>query len=79
MYTVSDRFLQRIRNSGKTRTVVDLYFEGSLVASDIPISEGQIRVSRGSDSRRSGSLTIPDPSLVPAIKSDLLIPYGTEI
>jgi len=79
MYSVSDRFLQRIGASGKVKTVVDLYFDGELVAADIPVAAGQIRCSRDSDSRRSGSLTIADPTLVPAIKSDILIPYGTEI
>lgn len=79
MYPVSDRFLQRTRTSGKVKTVVDLLFDGEVVATDIPISEGSIRVSRDSESRRSGSLVIPDPSLVPSIKSKTLLPYGTEI
>lgn len=80
MYSpLTTRFLQQIRQSGRTKTVVDLYFNGELAATDIPISGGSLRVDRGSDVRRSGSLQIADPSLVPAIKGDILLPYGTEI
>ena len=79
MYTVTDRFLQTIRQTGKRKTVVDLYLGGALVQSDVAVSDGNIRIDRGADHRRSGSLTIPNPDLVPAIKSDALSPYGTEV
>lgn len=79
MYAVTDRFLQRARQSGKIKTVVDLYFDGELVSSDIAVIDGSISVDRGSNIHRSGSLIIGDPTLVPAIKSDVLTPYGTEI
>lgn len=78
MQTTTAVFDRRIRQSGKRKTVVDLYFNNQVLAEDIPVSEGNVRMDRKAAIRRSGSITIPDRSLVPAFNSNLN-PYGTEV
>lgn len=67
-----------IRQSGKRKTVADVYFDGQLVAENLSVSEGSIRVELDGQVRRSGSITIADPRLVPAL-SDILSPLGAEM
>lgn len=78
MYAVTTKFLRRIRESGKRKTVVDVYYDGFLVASDIAVSEGNIRVDLDGQVRRTGSITVADPRLVPTLSSTLS-PLGTEV
>lgn len=78
MQTTTTVFDRRIRQSGKRKTVVDLYFNDQVLAEDIPVSEGNVRMDRKAAILRSGSITIPDRSLVPAFNSNLN-PYGTEV
>lgn len=79
MYSpLSPNFLRLIRQSGRRKTVADVYFEGALVAENLAVSEGSIRVELDGQVRRSGSVTIADPRLVPTL-SNVLSPLGTEI
>ncbi len=76
--TVTSRFLKKIRESGKRKTVVDVYYDSRLIASDIAVSEGTIRVDLEGQIRRTGSITVADPRLVPTL-STTLSPLGTEV
>lgn len=79
MYSpLSSNFSRLIRQSGRRKTVADVYYDGSLVAEDLAVSEGSIRVDLDGQVRRSGNITIADPRLVPTL-SDVLSPLGTEI
>lgn len=79
MYSpLSSKFDRSIRQSGRRKAVADIYFDGELIAEDLAVSEGSIRVELDGQVRRSGSITIADPRLVPAL-SDLLSPLGTEV
>lgn len=78
MYPVTSKFLRRIRESGRRKTVVDVYYDGLLVASDIAVSEGTIRLDLEGQVRRTGSITVADPRLVPTLSSTLS-PLGTEV
>lgn len=79
MYSVSDRFLNTIRKSGKRKTVVDVYRDSLKVLSDLPVVSGSLKVDRDGRTRRSGSMVVGDPTLFPRFNSDLLAPYSTEV
>lgn len=79
MYSpLSSKFDRAIRQSGKRKTVADIYFAGELISENLAVSEGTIRVELDGQVRRSGSITIADPRLVPTLSS-ILSPLGTEI
>lgn len=83
MYTVSDAFLEAIRQSGKRKTVVDVYYgkgdDSQLIASDLPVVDGSITIDSRASNRRSGSITIGDPDLFPNLLNNTPIePYGAE-
>lgn len=79
MYSpLSDRFITAIRESGKRKTVVDAWYANELVAADLPVSEGSIRVELEGQVRRSGSITIADPGLVSS-RLTAVSPHGTEL
>lgn len=80
-YTTSARWEQHIRRGPSPITKVDVTFPGEgVVFADLPIIDGSITVSRGASSRSSGSLTIGDPELLPALNSGSPIaPYGAEL
>jgi hypothetical protein len=80
VYTTTPRFDASIKNAGKRRTVVDIYVSNQLVESDLPVSEGSITVDRSARSRRSGTVTIADSSLMPRLApEDELSPFSTEL
>lgn len=79
MYATSDNFNRRIRQSGRRKTVVDVYYDGHLAASGLAVSGGNIRVDIDGDIRRSGDITIADPGLVPTFTADVLSPLGAEV
>lgn len=79
MYTpLSANFSRRVRESGKRKTVADVYYDNALIATDLAVSEGSIKVDLDGQVRRSGSVTIADPRLVPSF-SKVLSPQGAEI
>lgn len=79
MYSpLSDNFRRRIRESGTRKTVADVYYDGLPVATDLAVSDGNIRVDLEGQFRRSGNVTIADLRLVPTL-SKTLSPHGTEI
>lgn len=81
MYATSARWEQHIRKGPSPISKVDVTFPGQgIVFADLPIIDGSITVSRGATTRSSGSLTIGDPDLLPALNSGSPIaPYGAEL
>lgn len=79
MYSpLSTNFQRRIRESGIRKTVADVYYDGHIVATDLFVSDGNIRVDLEGQIRRSGNVTIADLRFVPTL-STTLSPQGTEI
>lgn len=78
MYAVSADFSRLIRESGVRKTVADVYYDGEMIASGLAVSDGSIRIELDGQVRRSGSITVADPRLVPTLTSTLS-PLGTEI
>lgn len=79
-YPVSTAFERVIRQSGKRKTVADIYEAGQIVAVDVPIVGGSINIDRKSGSRRAGSIVLGDPNFVPVAESETpLEPYALEI
>jgi hypothetical protein len=63
MYPVSDTFAWALRQSHTVAVRVDAYLSGSLIASDLPISDGTVSVASGTGVRRTLDLTITDRAL----------------
>ena len=79
MYSTTELFDRRIRQSGKRKTVVDIHYNGQVVETDIPVSGGDIRVDRSASIRRTASIQIADRKMVPSLEEGgVLEPYGTE-
>ncbi|MEV4939565.1 DUF5047 domain-containing protein [Streptomyces zaomyceticus] len=76
MYAVSAAFLAALATSHRMVTTVDAFYGGSLVAANIPVADGSVTVDRGSKTRRSLSLTVSDPALLPWDTTDTLAAYG---
>jgi hypothetical protein len=79
MYPVSARFLAALATSHTMVAKVDAYYAGQLVAANLPFSDGSVTVDRGSKTRRTLSLTIPDPKWLPWDATDPLAPYGQRL
>jgi hypothetical protein len=63
MYPVSETFARALRQAHAAVSRVDASLGGSLIAEDVPISDGQVTVSPGSGVRRTLDLTIADRGL----------------
>jgi hypothetical protein len=57
----------------------DVFYNGALIASRIPIADGSVTLDRGSKVRRSLSLTVADVSYLPWNPTDPLAVYGQQI
>ncbi|GAA0641279.1 hypothetical protein GCM10009548_01830 [Streptomyces malaysiensis subsp. malaysiensis] len=79
MYSVSSRFLATLATSHRMVTTVDAYYNGALVRSNIPVTDGSVTVDRGSKVRRNLSLTVADLSLIPWDVTDPLAVYGQQL
>lgn len=79
MLPVSQKFLTALRGSYSPIAVVDVYYGQQKVVSDIPVVDGSITVDRTSKTRRSGSITIGDPTFFPIFANSPLAPYGAEL
>lgn len=80
-YNVSSRWEKFIRRGMHPITRVDVSFPGEgIVYENLPVDGGSISITRGSAVRASGSVSIPDPTLFPALNDDSPIaPYGAEL
>jgi hypothetical protein len=79
MYPVSSTFLTTLATSHVMVARVDAFYNGQLVAANLPFSDGAVTVDRGSKTRRSLSLTVPDPKYLPRVEADTLAPYGQQL
>ena len=78
MYPVSDRFLARIAESHTPITQVLLFLTDGRVI-DVPHTGGSVTVDRGQAIRRTCTVTIDDPSLIPRTPTDQLATYGARL
>ncbi len=74
MYPVSATFLAALRQPHTMYVRVDVYYGGSLIQSNIEISDGQVTVNPGPGVRRQLDVTVADTALW-----DTLEPVGTEL
>ena len=79
MQAVSQEFLAALSSAHGVVTQVDILYGDTVVAEDIPFTDGSVSVDRGSDVRRSLSLTVPDPRVFPHLETDPYAPYGQRI
>ncbi|WP_055693364.1 DUF5047 domain-containing protein [Streptomyces prasinopilosus] len=78
MYPVSDRFLARLAESHTPITKVQLFLTTGDVI-DLEHTGGSVTVDRAQAIRRTCSVTIPDPALIPRTPSDQLAVYGARL
>jgi len=78
VYPVSDRFLARLAESHNVATRVQLFLTTGQVI-DLDHSGGSVSVSRSQATRRTCSVTCPDPSLIPRTPTDQLATYGARL
>ncbi|MFE9335279.1 DUF5047 domain-containing protein [Streptomyces sp. NPDC007063] len=79
MQPVSDRWARALATDHGYSVKVDVIFDGVVVAEDIAFTDGAVTVDRGSETRRSLSLTIPNPSDFPVDPADTYSVYGTRL
>lgn len=81
MQSTSERFQKAIRTSGQRKTMVNVTdsFGSALIFENIPVIEGQIVVDRNSEIRRSGSISIGDETLTPALNESHAGAFSVEI
>lgn len=78
MYPVSDRFLARLAESHQVATRVQLFLTTGQVI-DLDHIGGSVTVDRGQATRRTCSVTCPDPALIPRSPTDQLATYGARL
>ena len=78
MYPVSDRFLARLAESHRVATQVQLFLTDGRVV-DIPHTGGSVTVDRDQAVRRTCSVTVDDPTLIPRTPADELATYGAQL
>lgn len=78
MYPVSERFLARLAESHTPVTQVQLFLTTGEVV-DIEHTGGSVTVDRSQAIRRTCTVTVPDPSLIPRTPADELAVYGSRL
>jgi Domain of unknown function (DUF5047) len=78
LYPVSDRFLQRLAESHTPAFQVQLFLTDGRVI-DLEHTGGSVTVDRGQAIRRTCSVTIAEPSLIPRTPADQLATYGAQL
>ncbi|WP_369190155.1 DUF5047 domain-containing protein [Streptomyces sp. R08] len=79
MLSVSSKWAGALTSSHGISTKVNVLYGGSILAEDISFVDGSVKVDRGSETRRSLSLTIADPRQFPKAETDLFNVYGQEL
>ncbi|MGI5245412.1 DUF5047 domain-containing protein [Dactylosporangium sp. CA-139066] len=69
---------EALRQSQVVKTTVDVWFNGSYVAT-LPVTSGSVTIDRTAATRRQCSITIGDPDFVPTYANSPLAPYGAEL
>lgn len=78
MYPVSDRFLRTLAESHRVATQVQLFLTNGDVV-DIEHTGGSVTVDRAQAIRRTCTVTVADPSLIPRTPADELATYGARL
>ncbi|CAM5604320.1 DUF5047 domain-containing protein [Streptomyces coeruleorubidus] len=78
MYPVSDRFLKTLAASHRVATQVQLFLTTGEVV-DLEHTGGSVIVDRAQAIRRTCSVTVADPSLIPRTPADQLATYGARL
>ncbi|MEU3507962.1 DUF5047 domain-containing protein [Streptomyces longwoodensis] len=78
MYPVSSRFLARLAESHRVITQVQLFLTDGRVL-DLEHTGGSVPVDRSQAIRRTCTVTVPDPSLIPRTPADQLATYGSRL
>ncbi|MFK4868977.1 DUF5047 domain-containing protein [Streptomyces sp. CSMPJR101] len=78
MYPVSDRFLARLAESHTVATQVQLFLTDGRVV-DLEHTGGSVSVDRASTVRRTCSVMVADPALIPRTPTDQLATYGARL
>ncbi|MFJ4808484.1 DUF5047 domain-containing protein [Streptomyces longwoodensis] len=78
MYPVTDRFLKRITEDHAPATLVELFTTDGRV---IPLEHtgGSVTVDRSQAIRRTCTVTVADPALIPRTPTDQLAVYGARL
>lgn len=79
MYTVSDRFLAALAESHTPTVEVKLFRTDGRVETLESITGGSVPVDRGASTRRTCSVTLADPQLIPQTPADKLSVYGAQL
>jgi len=78
LYPVSDRFLGRLAESHQVATRVQLFLTDGRVV-DLEHTGGSVTVDRSQAIRRTCSVTVADPTLIPRTPMDQLATYGARL
>lgn len=78
MYPVTDRFLTRLTEDHTPVTQVQLFLTTGQVI-ELPHTGGSVTVDRAQAIRRTCSVTMADPTLIPIAPSDQLATYGARL
>ena len=78
MYPVSDRFLARLAESHTPAFHVQLFLTDGRVI-ELEPTGGSVTVDRGQAVRRTCSVTLADPALIPRAPTDQLATYGAQL
>ncbi|MFF9175988.1 DUF5047 domain-containing protein [Streptomyces sp. NPDC014793] len=78
MYPVTSRFLARLAESHRVATSVQLFLVDGRVI-DLEHTGGSVTVDRSQAIRRTCTVTVADPSLIPRTPADQLATYGARL
>lgn len=79
MLDVSAKWLPALATDHGLSVKINVLYDGDILAEDVDFTDGSIKVDRGSETRRSLSLTIADPSQYPIAETDKFSVYGQQI
>lgn len=79
MQPVSSKWAPALTTDHGLSVKVNVLYNGSIVAEDISFVDGSVKVDRGSDVRRSLSLSVADPAEFPVGPTDKFGVYGQRL
>lgn len=79
MLSVSSKWLTALTTDHGLSVKINVLYAGATIAEDIAFTDGTVKVDRGSDVRRSLSLTVADPSQFPVAQTDRFAVYGQQL
>lgn len=79
MQDVSAKWAPALATDHGLSVKINVLYDGAVIAEDVAFADGSVRVDRDSETRRSLSLSIADPSAWPASPTDTWNVYGQQI